>query len=196
MASFSWFLDKLSTFKIFNLVISFGTSPTSWFLLKSTNEFYQIICSYQVTESLASSSSLLMEEWSQYPVVGKYKFSEIIRVNLCWQLTSEIVVIKFKNIQCRRMSNSDKPWESNFLKTGLNKSLDAYRNKIKCMGRDELNIHDQVSKHLSRIIEVLSIIKGIRDDNSLLLGLSPEYARPDWMILQALPIHRHLFGFL
>lgn len=55
---------------------------------------------------------------------------------------------------CRRMSNSDKPWESNFLKTGLNKSLDAYRNKIKCMGRDELNIHDQVSKHLSRIIEV------------------------------------------
>ncbi|PHU19884.1 hypothetical protein BC332_11035 [Capsicum chinense] len=196
MASFSWFLDKLSTFKIFNLVISFGTSPTSWFLLKSTNEFYQIICSYQVTESLASSSSLLIEEWSQYPVVGKYKFSEIIRVNICWQLTSEIVVIKFKNIQCRRMSNSDKPWESNFLKSGLNKSLDAYRNKIKCMGRDELNIHDQVSKHLSRIIEVLSIIKGIRDDDSLLLGLSPEYARPDWMILQALPIHRHLFGFL
>ncbi|KAK4368173.1 hypothetical protein RND71_011965 [Anisodus tanguticus] len=35
---------------------------------------------------------------------------------------------------------------------------------------------------------VLSILKRVSDEDCLLLGLNPEYARPDWMILQALPI--------
>ncbi|XXG40386.1 hypothetical protein AAC387_Pa01g1116 [Persea americana] len=35
---------------------------------------------------------------------------------------------------------------------------------------------------------VLSILKRISDEDCLILGLSPKYARPDWMILQVLPI--------
>ncbi|GJZ09185.1 RNA polymerase II largest subunit [Tanacetum coccineum] len=35
---------------------------------------------------------------------------------------------------------------------------------------------------------VLSVLKRISDDDCLLLGLDPKYARPDWMILQVLPI--------
>lgn len=36
--------------------------------------------------------------------------------------------------------------------------------------------------------KVLSIFKQISDEDCMLLGLSPKYARPDWMILQVLPI--------
>nr|GEX12248.1 DNA-directed RNA polymerase II subunit 1 [Tanacetum cinerariifolium] len=35
---------------------------------------------------------------------------------------------------------------------------------------------------------VLCLLKRISDDDCLLLGLDPRYARPDWMILQVLPI--------
>ncbi|KAF7809617.1 DNA-directed RNA polymerase II subunit 1 [Senna tora] len=35
---------------------------------------------------------------------------------------------------------------------------------------------------------VLSVLKRISDDDCRLLGLDPNYARPDWMILQVLPI--------
>ncbi|CAA6666729.1 unnamed protein product [Spirodela intermedia] len=35
---------------------------------------------------------------------------------------------------------------------------------------------------------VLSVLKRISDEDCLLLGLNPKYARPDWMILQVLPI--------
>lgn len=36
--------------------------------------------------------------------------------------------------------------------------------------------------------QVLSILKRISDDDCKLLGFNPQYARPDWMILQVLPI--------
>ncbi|KAK9271224.1 hypothetical protein L1049_026814 [Liquidambar formosana] len=35
---------------------------------------------------------------------------------------------------------------------------------------------------------VLSVLKRISDEDCTLLGLNPKYARPDWMILQVLPI--------
>ncbi|KAL6659840.1 hypothetical protein ACP70R_002669 [Stipagrostis hirtigluma subsp. patula] len=35
---------------------------------------------------------------------------------------------------------------------------------------------------------VLNVLKRINDEDCLLLGLNPKYARPDWMILQVLPI--------
>ncbi|KVH98536.1 Aspartate decarboxylase-like domain-containing protein [Cynara cardunculus var. scolymus] len=35
---------------------------------------------------------------------------------------------------------------------------------------------------------VLSVLKRISDEDCMLLGLNPKYARPDWMILQVLPI--------
>ncbi|KAI3900610.1 hypothetical protein MKW92_014885 [Papaver armeniacum] len=35
---------------------------------------------------------------------------------------------------------------------------------------------------------VLSVLKRISDEDCILLGLNPKYARPDWMILQVLPI--------
>ncbi|KAK9050837.1 hypothetical protein SSX86_030193 [Deinandra increscens subsp. villosa] len=35
---------------------------------------------------------------------------------------------------------------------------------------------------------VLSVLKRISDEDCFLLGLNPKYARPDWMILQVLPI--------
>ena len=36
--------------------------------------------------------------------------------------------------------------------------------------------------------QVLNVLKRISDEDCLLLGLDPKYARPDWMILQVLPI--------
>ncbi|KAF5182660.1 DNA-directed RNA polymerase subunit beta', partial [Thalictrum thalictroides] len=36
--------------------------------------------------------------------------------------------------------------------------------------------------------KVLSVLKRISDEDCTLLGLDPKYARPDWMILQVLPI--------
>lgn len=35
---------------------------------------------------------------------------------------------------------------------------------------------------------MLSVLKRITDEDCELLGLNPKYARPDWMILQVLPI--------
>ncbi|KAL1546514.1 DNA-directed RNA polymerase II subunit rpb1 [Salvia divinorum] len=43
-------------------------------------------------------------------------------------------------------------------------------------------------KQLLSAEKVLSILKRITDEDCLLLGLNPKYARPDWMILQVLPI--------
>lgn len=37
-------------------------------------------------------------------------------------------------------------------------------------------------------LQVLGVLKSISDEDCLLLGLNPKYARPDWMILQVLPI--------
>jgi DNA-directed RNA polymerase II subunit RPB1 len=37
-------------------------------------------------------------------------------------------------------------------------------------------------------VQVLNVLKRISDEDCLLLGLSAKYARPDWMILQVLPI--------
>lgn len=37
-------------------------------------------------------------------------------------------------------------------------------------------------------LQVLSVLKRISDEDCELLGLDPKYARPDWMILQVLPI--------
>ena len=36
--------------------------------------------------------------------------------------------------------------------------------------------------------QVLDVLKRISDEDCQLLGLDPNYARPDWMILQVLPI--------
>jgi DNA-directed RNA polymerase beta' subunit len=36
--------------------------------------------------------------------------------------------------------------------------------------------------------QVLNVLKRISDEDCLLLGLNPKYARPDWMILQVLPV--------
>lgn len=38
------------------------------------------------------------------------------------------------------------------------------------------------------VLQVLSVLKRISDEDCQLLGLNPKYARPDWMILQVLPI--------
>lgn len=35
---------------------------------------------------------------------------------------------------------------------------------------------------------MLSVLKRVSDEDCQLLGLDPKYARPDWMILQVLPI--------
>lgn len=41
---------------------------------------------------------------------------------------------------------------------------------------------------LLNALKVLSVLKRISDEDCQLLGLNPKYARPDWMILQVLPI--------
>ncbi|CAN1226394.1 DNA-directed RNA polymerase II subunit RPB1 [Linum perenne] len=46
---------------------------------------------------------------------------------------------------------------------------------------------DQMPEPVERK-QVLSVLKRISDEDCLLLGLNPKYARPDWMILQVLPI--------
>lgn len=38
------------------------------------------------------------------------------------------------------------------------------------------------------VLKVLSVLKRISDEDCQLLGLNPKFARPDWMILQVLPI--------
>ncbi|KAK4346968.1 hypothetical protein RND71_033307 [Anisodus tanguticus] len=121
-------------------------------------------------------------------------------------------------------------------KNRLRKMLDACKNKTKCEGGDEIDVHGQDSdapvkkskggcgaqqpkisidgmkmvaeykmqkkksddpEQMPEPVErkqqlsaerVLSILKRVSDEDCLLLGLNPEYARPDWMILQALPI--------
>lgn len=56
---------------------------------------------------------------------------------------------------------------------------------------------DEQDQHMPEPVErkqqlsaekVLSILKRISDEDCVLLGLNPKFARPDWMILQALPI--------
>ena len=37
-------------------------------------------------------------------------------------------------------------------------------------------------------MQVLSVLKRISDEDCQLLGFNPKYARPDWMILEVLPI--------
>lgn len=41
---------------------------------------------------------------------------------------------------------------------------------------------------LLSLAQVLSVLKRISDEDCQLLGFNPQYARPDWMILQVLPI--------
>lgn len=42
--------------------------------------------------------------------------------------------------------------------------------------------------NLLNLLKVLGVLKRISDEDCQLLGLDPKYARPDWMILQVLPI--------
>jgi DNA-directed RNA polymerase II subunit RPB1 len=37
-------------------------------------------------------------------------------------------------------------------------------------------------------MQVLNVLKRISDEECQMLGLNPKYARPDWMILQVLPV--------
>lgn len=39
-----------------------------------------------------------------------------------------------------------------------------------------------------KFLQVLSVLKRISDEDCQLLGFNPKYARPDWMILEVLPI--------
>ncbi|KAK6121619.1 hypothetical protein DH2020_044646 [Rehmannia glutinosa] len=89
-------------------------------------------------------------------------------------------------------------------KNRLRKILDACKNKSKCEGGDEIDVQGQDSEPLKKsrggcgaqqpkisidgMKMVLSILKRITDEDCQLLGLNPKYARPDWMILQVLPI--------
>ncbi|KAH6824035.1 RNA polymerase II large subunit [Perilla frutescens var. hirtella] len=121
-------------------------------------------------------------------------------------------------------------------KNRLRKILDACKNKSKCEGGDDIDVHshdteepvkksrggcgaqqpkisidgmkmvaeyklqkkknddqDQMPEPVERkqqltAEKVLSILKRITDEDCQLLGLNPKYARPDWMILQVLPL--------
>lgn len=47
---------------------------------------------------------------------------------------------------------------------------------------------DYISNIGLHAYQVLSVLKRISDEDCQLLGLDPKFARPDWMILQVLPI--------
>ena len=49
-------------------------------------------------------------------------------------------------------------------------------------------IESDVVGDLLYLLKVLGVLKRISDEDCQLLGLNPKYARPDWMILQVLPI--------
>ncbi|XP_040371173.1 DNA-directed RNA polymerase II subunit RPB1 isoform X1 [Rosa chinensis] len=54
---------------------------------------------------------------------------------------------------------------------------------------DEEQLPEPVErKQILTAEKVLSLLKRISDEDCQFLGLNPEYARPDWMILQVLPI--------
>ena len=46
----------------------------------------------------------------------------------------------------------------------------------------------QPDKRLFTPLEVFNVLRKISDEDLALLGLSDEYARPDWMILTILPV--------
>ncbi|WCJ32728.1 DNA-directed RNA polymerase II subunit RPB1 [Euphorbia peplus] len=121
-------------------------------------------------------------------------------------------------------------------KARLKKILDASKNKSKCDGGDDIDVHSQDTEEpvkksrggcgaqqpkltiegMKMIAEfkiqrkknddpeqlpepverkqtltaerVLGVLKRISDEDCKLLGFNPKYARPDWMILQVLPI--------
>ncbi|KFD52478.1 hypothetical protein M513_06675 [Trichuris suis] len=52
----------------------------------------------------------------------------------------------------------------------------------------KLNEETQEKKVTMSAERVLDIFKGITDEDCSLLGMDPRYARPDWMILQVLPV--------
>ena len=54
--------------------------------------------------------------------------------------------------------------------------------------RPLLHTGTDVVGDLLYLLKVLSVLKRISDEDCQLLGLNPQYARPDWMILQVLPI--------
>lgn len=70
-------------------------------------------------------------------------------------------------------------------KEGLKLFLQYKRNKN---DDDEEFKAAQPDKRLFTPLEVYNVLKKITDDDLALLGLSEEYARPDWMILTVLPV--------
>ncbi|KAG0474279.1 hypothetical protein HPP92_013965 [Vanilla planifolia] len=95
-------------------------------------------------------------------------------------------------------------------KNRLKRIYDACKSKKKCAGGDDIDVQGQQDseepapkkksddqeqlpepverKQVLSADRVLSVLKRISDEDCQLLGLNPKYARPDWMILQVLPI--------
>jgi DNA-directed RNA polymerase II subunit RPB1 len=63
-------------------------------------------------------------------------------------------------------------------------TLQSYRDWL----IDKQTVFPQVITTMHLLKQVLNVLKRISDEDCLLLGLNPKYARPDWMILQVLPI--------
>ncbi|KAF5198458.1 DNA-directed RNA polymerase subunit beta' [Thalictrum thalictroides] len=73
-------------------------------------------------------------------------------------------------------------------------TIDGLNMFAECMVQRKKNDdHDQLPEPIDRkkqlsAEQVFSVLKRISDEDCKLLGLDPKYARPDWMILQVLPI--------
>ncbi|XP_051201329.1 DNA-directed RNA polymerase II subunit RPB1 [Lolium perenne] len=68
---------------------------------------------------------------------------------------------------------------------GIKAEYKAPKRNLGCA--EQLPAADEQRQRLSPE-KVMEILKLISDDDCLLLGLNPRYARPEWMILQVLPI--------
>ncbi|WKA05236.1 hypothetical protein VitviT2T_023214 [Vitis vinifera] len=54
---------------------------------------------------------------------------------------------------------------------------------------DPKQLHEFVERKQQLFGEmVLNVLKKMSDEDCILLGLNPKYTRPDWMIVQVLPI--------
>ncbi|KAI4976128.1 hypothetical protein ZWY2020_049735 [Hordeum vulgare] len=77
--------------------------------------------------------------------------------------------------------------QPNITADGMKMVAEFKATKKKNDGQDQLPEPVELNQILSAE-RVFNILKRISDEDCLLLGLNPKYARPDWMILQVLPI--------
>ncbi|CAD5180600.1 unnamed protein product [Musa acuminata subsp. malaccensis] len=101
------------------------------------------------------------------------------------------------DIGLRRQQDSRGPTEKSRVGCGARqpiitidglKMVAEYKDSKRKSDEQEDRLEPSERKQVLSAETVLSVLERISDEDCLLLGLDPKYARPDWMILQVLPV--------